>query len=65
MSDGKMTVKEALFSTREILYGISVPMALKEQIADKLDAAIKNLTVCISAITKAEQEENNANADIK
>ena len=65
MDDGKMSVKDALIATREVLGGISVPMVLKKQIADKIDVAIENISVCINAIEKAEQgaENENANAE--
>ena len=65
MDDGKMSVKDALIATREVLGSISVPMVLKKQIADKIDVAIENISVCINAIEKAEQgaENENANAE--
>lgn len=65
MEDGKMSVKDALIATREVLGSISVPMVLKKQIADKIDVAIENISVCINAIEKAEQgaENENANAE--
>ena len=58
-----MSIKNALIATRDVLGSINVPVILKEQITDKIDAAIKNITVCIDAISQAEQEEANANPD--
>ena len=65
MDGEKMSVKDALIVTREVLGSISVPMVLKKQIADKIDVAIENISVCINAIEKAEQgaENENANAE--
>ncbi len=65
MDEGKMSVKDALVATREVLGSISVPMVLKRQIADKIDVAIENISVCINAIETAERgaENENANAE--
>ena len=65
MDGEKMSVKDALIATREVLGSISVPMVLKKQIADKIDAAIENISVCINAIEKAEQGAENENTNIE
>ena len=65
MDGEKMSVKDALIVTREVLGSISVPVVLKKQIADKIDVAIENIAVCINAIEKAEQGAENENTNIE
>lgn len=53
----KYTIKEVLVITRNILGGISVPMAYKKEIADPIDHAIDNLTQCINTFLAIEAKE--------
>lgn len=57
-----MTVTEALAATRDLLYGISVPAYLKEQVTDKILIAAGNIQECLNAIAaqKMESEKNAA-----
>ena len=58
----RLSLKQALEMTRDILAGISVPVALIEQIGAPVASAVANLNACIDAIN--EQEENkDGNAD--
>ena len=53
----QMTVRQVLEETMKIIGGINVPVALKEQIADPLDLARKNLALCVDAIERSERDE--------
>lgn len=57
MENNEMTILEALEATKGLLDGISVPVALFEQIGAPLKAASDNLGVVIQSINKAEAEE--------
>ena len=65
-----MTLKEALQVTNGILTNISVPVGLKEQIADPIALAVANINEVIKAIDlfeapgdgEATAPEDNANA---
>ena len=57
----QMTIRQALEITIDILGAISVPMSMKEQIADPIGGAMNNLQMCLNAMTEA--EENGRKAD--
>ena len=59
MENNEMTIREALEVTKAILDGISVPVALMEQIGAPLKAAADNLGIMIEGIDKAEEEEKH------
>lgn len=50
-----MTLKEALQATNGILTNISVPVGLKEQIADPIAVAVGNINELIKAIDGFEE----------
>lgn len=57
MENKEMTVRQALETTKAILDGISVPVALLEQIGAPLKAAADNLAIIIEGIKNAETAE--------
>jgi hypothetical protein len=57
----QMTIRQVLEITIDILGAISVPMSMKEQIADPIGGAMSNLQMCLNAMTEA--EENGRKAD--
>lgn len=57
MENKEMTIREALETTKAILDGISVPVALMEQIGAPLKAAADNLAIIIEGIKNAETAE--------
>lgn len=57
MEQNEMTVRQALEVTKAIMDGISVPVALMEQIGAPLKAAADNLAVIIEGIKNAETAE--------
>lgn len=57
MENKEMTVRQALETTKAILDGISVPVALMEQIGAPLKAAADNLGIIIEGIKNAETAE--------
>jgi len=66
MENREMTVPEALEATKAILDGISVPVALLEQIGAPLKAAADNLGIIIEGIKNAEtaeEEEKHGESD--
>lgn len=63
MENKEMTVLQALEVTKAILDGISVPVALMEQIGAPLKAAADNLGIMIESIKKAEEEEKHGEGD--
>lgn len=66
MENNEMTIREALEVTKAILDGISVPVALMEQIGAPLKAAADNLKFIIEGIKNAEtaeEEEKHGEGD--
>ena len=57
MENREMTIREALEATKAILDGISVPVALLEQIGAPLKAAADNMKFIIAGIKNAETAE--------
>lgn len=57
MENKEMTVRQALETTKAILDGISVPVALMEQIGAPLKAAADNMAIIIEGIKNAETAE--------
>lgn len=57
----QMTIRQVLEITIDILGAVSVPMSMKEQIADPIGGAMSNLRMCLNAMTEA--EENGRKAD--
>lgn len=57
MENREMTIREALEATKAILDGISVPVALLEQIGVPLKAAADNMKFIIEGIKNAETAE--------
>lgn len=57
MENKEMTVRQALEATKAILDGISVPVALMEQIGAPLKAAVDNMAIMIESIKNAETAE--------
>ena len=57
MENREMTIREALEATKAILDGISVPVALLEQIGAPLKAAADNMKFIIEGIKNAETAE--------
>lgn len=55
-----MTLKEALQATSGILENISVPVGLKEQIADPIALAVGNINELIKAIDGFEESNHEA-----
>lgn len=53
----QVTLKDALVMTRSILYGVQVPLSMKELVIDPIWAAIGNLDLCINTIQNAENAE--------
>ena len=63
MENNEMTIREALEVTKAILDGISVPVALLDQIGAPLKAASDNIGIMIESIEKAEGEESHGKGD--
>lgn len=57
----QMTIRRALEVTKEILDGISVPVAMLDQIGAPLRAASENLGIMIEGIDRAEKAEEERN----
>lgn len=53
----QMTIRQALEVTKQILDGISVPVAMLDQIGAPLRAASENLGIMIEGIDRAEKAE--------
>lgn len=63
MENSEMTVRQALEVTKAILDGISVPVALMEQIGGPLKAAADNLGTIIEGIEQAEREDEHGKTE--
>lgn len=57
MEDNKMTVLDALKTAVSILENISVPVALRRQIADPICESLDYINACIDATSKPKEEQ--------
>lgn len=53
-----MTIKEVLEMVVKNLSGISVPVALTQQIAMPVSQAIENVKACLEAMARQDQQES-------
>lgn len=61
--ENRMTVKEVLGATAQLLEGICVPAGLAESIGLPVCNAAKNLRACLQAIEEAESNGREADAE--
>lgn len=54
-----MTIKEVLEMVVNNLSGISVPVALMQQIAAPISQSIKNINACLEAMARQEEQHEN------
>lgn len=59
MSERKMTIKEVLELVVNNLSGISVPIALTQQIATPISQSIKSINACLEAMARQEEQQEN------
>lgn len=57
MNERKLTIKEVLELVVDKLYGISVPVALTQQIAAPISQSIKNINACLEAMARQDEQE--------
>ena len=61
--ENRMTVKEVLGATAQLLEGICVPASLAESIGLPVCNAAKNLRACLQAIEEAESNGRETDAE--
>ena len=59
MSERKMKIKEVLELVVNNLSGISVPVALTQQIAAPISQSIKSINACLEAMARQEEQHEN------
>lgn len=57
MENKKMSVREVLEVTRELLRGIAVPVGMIESVGMPVEYAARNLDLCIEELGKAQETE--------
>ena len=62
--DDKMTVRDALNVTINLLGSIAVPRYLNETVGKPIDNAMNNLRACVDAMEQAKEDtDGNSNAE--
>ena len=59
MSERKLTIKEVLEMVVNNLSGISVPVALTQQIATPISQSIKSINACLEAMARQEEQHES------
>lgn len=63
MSEKQITLEDVLRVSVDVLRNISVPVALKEQIADPVANVAHDLMMCIEAIERDKVKANESKAE--